>query len=138
VTANERDPTRECDGALGREDAKLVAALRETFRAPERTAARNAAFDARLAARLREGGGGFSWWGGVAAAAASVALALVTLSGVEPRPAPEAALEAALAAVSYADEYAESDAGSAGSAEGDFDDSLPKDYVAIESLFLGS
>jgi hypothetical protein len=151
------------DVALGREDEVFVDRMREVYQAPERSAARNAAFYARLEERLEERRRGVPWLGALVGAAAAAALALLVLTGTEDeRDEPgssdarqvvrnevvpttgereteegsassASAVEDALVALTYGYEYGEDD----GSDASGLEESLPNDYVAIESLFLG-
>ncbi len=154
--SRDRDTGAASAGELDRRDEALVARVREAYRAPERSAMRNAALDARLEERLREPRGGLAWRGAALGAAVATVLVLfvtwgsgdgVDEPGELPRlarqvavPAPETdastALEDALVALATGYEYGER-ADSEASIADDLEASLPTDYVAIESLFLG-
>jgi hypothetical protein len=174
----EREEGVQREDALDHRDEALVAGMRQVYRAPERSAARSAAFDTRLEEKLKARRGGIPWLGGLLTAAAAVALVLFVLSGSEtPSPdpttidaqqlanreiqpeitgpesdpevalgelrvegqahGPASAVEEALVALSYGYDYADNDDTGDTEDETRLDESLPNDYVAIESLFLG-
>lgn len=123
---------------LSSEDAAFVEQLRQTYRWPERSGARRAAFRSRIDERLAQRGRG---WRGLlvpvaltAAAAAALVVWLALPPGSEPdagaplvattQPASETPEDAILALTEPGSEI-------------DRNSSLPEDYEAISSLLLG-
>jgi len=135
------DPVRDDEIRLTADEEALVRRVADAFAPPPRTAAQRVAFQARLEERLETQGRSRRWVWGLAALAAA-ALAAVVLPMVLGRKA-EGPLQTTIASGSgpaaTGAETAQEDAILAIVVDSEVasDATLPEDYQAIASVFLG-
>lgn len=130
--------TQSNDPGLDRDEQAFVRRVAELYTAPETSASRRVAFNARLEERLARRQR-WSWRPALASAVAAVALAVLAVGRLGgPAVSPGTGAAGRPPAVA-ADAETPERALLALAAEGapDQEEELPEDYLAIESLFLG-